>query len=178
MKTAVIGIGNILFKDEGIGVYTAKFLEQNFKFSSDIDIVDGGTLGFKLMRYYQEYEKVIIIDTVSIEDTPGSIYNLPADVLLGLGEYRKTAHEVEVVEMLEICSLLETIAKVNVVGIVPKDIESVEIGLTKEIKNAFSGLYQEVLKELQSVGIEATKIKDVSLEDIIAHYASPSMERL
>ena len=178
MKTAVIGIGNILFKDEGIGVYTAKFLEENFAFSGDVEVIDGGTLGFKLMRYYQEYEKVIIIDTVSIEDTPGSIYNLPADVLLGLGEYRKTAHEVEVVEMLEICSLLESIAEVNVVGVVPKDIESVEIGLSEEIEEAFEGLYKEVLKELGRVGIEYKRKGNLSLRSVVERYATPSMERM
>jgi len=178
VKTAVIGIGNILFKDEGIGVYTAKFLEENFAFSGDVEVIDGGTLGFKLMRYYQEYEKVIIIDTVSIEDTPGSIYNLPADVLLGLGEYRKTAHEVEVVEMLEICSLLESIAEVNVVGVVPKDIESVEIGLSEEIEKAFEGLYKEVLRELGRVGIEYERKGDVSLRSVVERYATPSMERM
>ena len=178
MKIAVIGIGNILFRDEGVGVYGAKYLEQNFRFAPSIEIVDGGTLGFKLMRYYQEFDKIIIIDTVSIEDTPGSIYNLPSDVLLGLGEYRKTAHEVEVVEMLEICSLLESMAKVNVVGIVPEDIESVEIGLSKAIYDNFDNLIEAVLKELASAGVEAKEAHKMSIEEIVASYANPSMAEI
>ena len=178
MKIAVIGIGNILFCDEGVGVYAAKYLEQNFRFAPSIEIVDGGTLGFKLMRYYQEFDKIIIIDTVSIEDTPGSIYNLPSDVLLGLGEYRKTAHEVEVVEMLEICSLLESMAKVNVVGIVPEDIESVEIGLRKAMYDNFDNLIEAVLKELASAGVEAKEALKMSIEEIVASYANPSMAEI
>ena len=95
-KNIVIGVGNMLFKDEGIGIYAAEYISQNYEFDDkDLEIIDGGTLGFKLMTYFQEYDNVIILDTVSIEDEVGSIYRLPSDVLLGLGTYRKTAHEVE-----------------------------------------------------------------------------------
>ena len=178
MRIVIIGIGNILFKDEGVGVYASKYLEENFEFEGNVEIIDGGTLGFKLMRYYQEYDKVIIIDTVSIEDIAGSIYNIPSDVLLGLGSYRKTAHEVEVVEMLEICSLLENIAKVKLIGIVPKDIVSVKIGLSDEIKSAFEGLINETLKELKKEGIGYKKIKEKNLDEIIREYANPSIAAL
>jgi len=178
LKTAIIGIGNILFMDEGIGVYASKFLEQNYRFGDNVEIIDGGTLGFKLMNYYQTYDKVVILDTVSIEDEPGSIYNLPSDVLLGLGEYRKTAHEVEVVEMLEICSMLESIAKVNIVGIVPEDIESVGIGLTKRMKESFDSFIKTTLDELQKDGIAFEKVADSSLESIIHSYQNPTMARL
>jgi len=116
--------------------------------------------------------------TVSIEDDPGSIYNLPSDVLLGLGTYKKTAHEVEVVEMLEICSLLENHAKVNIVGIVPADIESVAIDLTPTLKSRFDALVAEVLAELRRDGVAYEKRGDESLESIIAAYANPSAKEL
>ncbi len=175
MKTAIIGIGNILFKDEGLGVYAAKYLEANYRFDKNVEIIDGGTLGFKLMRYYQEYDKVLIFDTVSIEDAPGSIYNIPSDVLLGLGAYRKTAHEVEVVEMLEICSLLEKIAKTNIIGMVPEDIESVEIGLSKSVMNNFPSLIDAALQDLCSDGITYRETPTLSLEEIVTQYRNPSM---
>ncbi len=175
MKIAVIGIGNILFQDEGAGVYAATYLAKNYSFAPAIEIIDGGTLGFKLMRYYQEYDKIIIIDTVSIEDAPGSIYNLPSDALMGLGSYRKTAHEVEVVEMLEICSLLESMARVHVVGIVPEDIESVGIGLTKSMHDNFQNLIDEVLEELKKDSVVPHLHNNISLDEIILNYANPSM---
>ena len=95
-NTIIIGVGNMLFKDEGIGIYASEYIKQNYDFDEDLEIIDGGTLGFKLMAYFQEYDNVIILDTVSIEDEVGGIYRLPSDVLLGLGNYRKTAHEVEI----------------------------------------------------------------------------------
>ncbi len=178
MSCVIVGVGNILFKDEGVGVYAAKYLEKNYKFEDGVEVIDGGTLGFKLMGYYQEYDKVVIIDTVSIKDTPGSIYNLPSDVLMGLGSYRQTAHEVEVVEMLEICSFLDKMAKVNVVGVIPEDIESVDIDLTETLKKVFNLLINEVLNELKKDNISYKKIDNVSLEEIIKEYNNPTMKGL
>ncbi len=170
-KIVVIGIGNILFTDEGVGVYAGRYLEANYRFSPPIEIIDGGTLGFGLMEYYLSYDKVVILDTLSIEDAPGSVYHLPADELLGLGNYRKTAHEVEVVEMLEICSLQGSTAEVSVVGIVPEDITTVEMALSVPVRENFTVLARRVLAELNAEGIEATELPEsTTLEAIIASY--------
>lgn len=157
MKNIVIGVGNLLFKDEGVGILAAKYLEENYEFEGDIEIIDGGTLGFKLMTYFQEYDNVIILDTVSIEDKAGEIFRLPSDVLLGLGQYRKTAHEVEIVEMLEICSVLDKHAEVTIIGIIPEDIISVKIGLTKTIEEKFMGLINQAIIDIENLGIKVSK---------------------
>ncbi len=160
-RNIVIGVGNMLFKDEGIGIYASEYIRQNYEFDDkELEIIDGGTLGFKLMTYFQEYDNVIILDTVSIEDEVGGIYRLPSDVLLGLGNYRKTAHEVEIVEMLEIVSVLDSHANVTIIGIIPADIETVEIGLTKAMEDKFEEFILNGIKEIESLGIKATKIFD------------------
>ncbi len=99
----------------------------------------------------------INVGTVSIEDKVGDIYRLPSDVLLGLGQYRKTAHEVEIVEMLEICSVLEKHAEVTIIGIIPEDIVSVQIGLTKTIENKFMGLINQALEDIEKLDVKVTK---------------------
>lgn len=175
MKIVVVGIGNILFKDEGVGVYAGRFLEENYTFEPAIDIIDGGTLGFKLMTYYQTYDKVLIIDTISIDDAPGSVFNVPAQELMDLGTYRNTAHEVEVVEMLEICSLLDEIAEVNVIGIIPEDIESVEIGMSGSMHKHFPTLIKAAVLELERAGVTVTPKEQVSsLEAVIRAYNEPT----
>ena len=167
-RNIVIGVGNMLFKDEGIGIYAAEYIKQNYKFDDEeLEIIDGGTLGFKLMTYFQEYDNVIILDTVSIEDKVGDIYRLPSDVLLGLGNYRKTAHEVEIVEMLEIVSVLDSHANVTIIGIIPEDIISVEIGLTQSMENRFEEFILNSIKEIESLCIKATKINNILIPDIV-----------
>lgn len=166
-KNIIIGVGNMLFKDEGVGIYAAEYLRQNYEFDECLEVIDGGTLGFKLMSYFQEYENVIILDTVSIEEEAGGIYRIPSDVLLGMGNYRKTAHEVEIVEMLEICSMLESHATVTILGIIPEDIITVQIGLTDTLEEKFEEFCLNAVKEVESLGIEAKKINDVSISDIV-----------
>ena len=179
MKIAIVGAGTVIFHDEGVGVYAARYLEENYKFDGDVTLVDGGVLGFKLMVYYQEYDRVIILDTITMGDEEaGAIYNLPADELLGLGSYKQTAHEVEIVEMLEICSLLENMADTSIVGIVPKDILEVKTDLTPQIKAKFQEFVGVALSELDKMGIKYTKNdKEVTLEEIIQSYANPTAQR-
>ena len=182
MKNVVIGVGNLLFKDEGVGLYAAKYLEENYEFDGDIEIIEGGTLGFKLMTFFQEYDNVIILDTVSIEDEVGEIFRLPSDVLLGLGNYRKTAHEVEIVEMLEICSVLDSHAEVTILGIIPEDIVTVEIGLTNKIEERFEEFILQTIKEIESIGIKTIRKKNKSIKtiahELIGSYNGEHLKRI
>ena len=182
MKNIVVGVGNVLFKDEGVGIYASKFLQQNYKFDDSLEIIDGGTVGFKLMTYFQEYDNVIILDTVSVEDEPGSIYRLPSEVLLGMGQYRKTAHEVEIVEMLEICSVLDKHATVTILGIIPEDIESVEIGLTSTLEEKFDGFISQAIQEIENIGVKVEKVDNKDLktiaQELIGSYNGEHLTRI
>jgi len=179
LKVAVIGAGTVIFNDEGIGVYAQKYLEQNYTFDGDITFVDGGVLGFQLMTYYQEYDRVIILDTITMEDDEaGSIYNLPSDELLGLGSYKQTAHEVEIIEMLEICSLLETMSDTNIIGIVPDDILCVTTDLSVKLRAKFMDFVNTALKDIEKSNITyAKKENGLSLDDIIYSYKYPTAQR-
>jgi len=178
-KIAIIGAGTVIFNDEGVGVYAQKYLDKNYTFDGDITFVDGGVLGFKLMTYYLDFDKVIILDTITMNDEKaGSIYNLPAEELMGLGSYKQTAHEVEIVEMLEICSLLENMADTNIIGIVPEDILLVQANLSNTLKKEFPNFINAALAELTKIGISYTKKDSVySLEQIIDSYANPTAQR-
>jgi len=182
MKNIVVGVGNVLFKDEGVGIYASKFLQQNYEFDDSLEIIDGGTLGFKLMTYFQEYDNVIILDTISVEDEAGSIFRLPSEVLLGMGQYRKTAHEVEIVEMLEICSVLDKHATVTILGIIPEDIESVEIGLTSKIEDTFDAFISQAVKEIEDIGVKIKKKDNKDLktiaQELIGSYNGQHLNRI
>jgi len=166
-KVAVIGVGNLLFCDDGIGVIAAEYLRQNFIFEPEVEIVDGGTLGFGLFEYFMKYENVLILDTLSMDDEAGAIYKIPSKELLGFGGYKKTAHEVEVVQMLEICQLHETKAEVNIIGIVAKDVKSAKIGLSKVLRSRFASLIQTVINMLEELGVEVVQKDNLNLDAII-----------
>ena len=179
MNVAVVGAGTIIFQDEGIGVYAQRFLAENYEFEGDITIVDGGVLGFQLMRYYSEYDRVIILDTITMkDDKAGSIYNIPASELLGLGSYKQTAHEVEIIEMLEIAALNGNLGDVSIIGIVPYDILSVNIGLSEPMREPFHTMVETAISEIQKCNIKVKpKSNPKSLDEIIKLYSEIKAQR-
>ena len=165
-KNIVIGVGNLLFLDDGIGVFVAKYLQKNFSFKPDIEILDGGTLGFNLIEYFINYDNVIIVDTISLNEKAGDIFRIPSDELLGHGSYKKTAHEVEVVQMLEACELYDKKANIVVLGIVPENISRVEIGLSDTLKEKFYRFVDAIIDEIKSLDVELTKENNFTFEEI------------
>jgi len=179
MSLAVVGAGTVIFRDEGVGVYAQRYLAENYDFDGDIELVDGGVLGFQLMRYYTEYDKVIILDTITMkEERAGTIFNIPGEELLGLGSYKQTAHEVEIVEMLEIAALNGNLSDVNIIGIVPEDILSVKAGLSDALMESFPLFIDTALQEISRSSISySPKEEGMSLEEVISLYADPKAQR-
>ena len=167
VKNIIIGIGNLLFCDDGIGVIAIAYLKQNFEFAPDVELLDGGTLGFNLVEYFLEYDNVFIIDTISANDTVGTIYKIPSDVLLGSSKYKNTAHEIEVVQMLEACELHGKRANITIFGIIPEDINSVKIGLSEVLETRFEILMQTLLQEVTSLGVKVSRKNNYSLKEIV-----------
>ncbi len=178
-KIALIGSGNAFFKDEGIGLYAAKYIKENYFFNSEtLEIVDGGTLGFKLMPLLQEFEEVIIVNTASDESKKvGDITLKNKDEFLEGALIKKTANEVEIAEMLQICSLSEKMANVQVISIVPKDIISVSVSLSEELYKVWEAYIQIVLQTIENLGVKIQKKEEYfSLEETLEVFKNPSIE--
>ena len=177
-RVALIGSGNAFFKDEGIGLYAAKYIKENYIFTPEIEIVDGGTLGFKLMPLLQEFDEVIIINTASDKNKKvGDISIKTTNEFLDGTLIKKTANEVEIAEMLQICSLSEAMAETTVISIVPNDIIAVEVALSSDLKEAWSMYIDVVLSKIELLGIKVAKLdKELSLDEILDIFANPSIE--
>ena len=176
-KVALIGIGNIMFHDEGLGAYLVKYIEENYESHPNLTIVEGGTLGFSLMTYYQEYDKIIVVGTGSKEGEVGTISSENAqEVMSNNDATRKTANEVEITMMIEICSFHEDMGEVQLLTMVPHDIIEVENGLTPEALSHMPKLVEATIEELKNSGITLRKKeKTVPIEHIIDACANPKV---
>ena len=76
MTTIVIGIGNLLMGDEGVGVHVARWLTDRKILPDGVEVLDGGTGGFHLMGHFQNYERVILVDASADGKKPGTITQL------------------------------------------------------------------------------------------------------
>lgn len=171
----ILGIGNILQKDDGIGVYTATYLNDNYHFSSDVNVINGGVEGINLLNIFMENDKVLILDTIGLEDTPGSLYVIPAHELGGYGLNSGGAHEVGVIQCLDMLELQgKALPEAFLIGIIPAEI-TFDIALSEELKDAFDGYIKVILHKLKSYDITAEeKESTVSLETIIRRAKDPS----
>ena len=177
-KIALIGIGNIIFHDEGLGTYLVKYIEKNYDIPECLTIVDGGTLGFTLMTYYQEYDKIIVVGTGSKDAPVGTISSESSEeVMNNSSPTCQTANEVEITMMLEICSFHEDMGEVQLITMVPEDIIDVCNGLTASALMHMPKLVDATLKELENSGIILKKniCDEVSFESIIEAYANPKI---
>lgn len=170
-KNIVIGIGNLLFLDDGVGVIAVKYLNKNFTFAPELELLDGGTLGFNLAEYFLDYDNVFIVDTISVDDEPGSLYKVPSHELLQGENQKKTAHEVEVLQMLQACELYDKKADITIFGVVPSDISTVKIGLSEALAEKFDVLIDTLIQSIQELDIKVQRRNNVTLKEIIRSIA-------
>jgi len=171
----ILGIGNVLQKDDGIGVYAATYLYENYIFSEDIQIINGGVEGIHLLNVFIENEHLLILDCIELNDTPASIYAIPAQELSGYGLNSGGAHEIGVLQCLDMLELQgKTLPEALVLGIVPYEV-TFDITLSHELKNAFESYIDVALQYLTKQGISHTKKETlVTVEQIINRAKDPS----
>ena len=168
-----------MFHDEGIGTYLAKYLETNYKPHKGLEIVDGGLLGFSLMTYYQEFDKIIIVGINSKEGESGTIFRYSGEEMMAMGATRQTANEVELTMMLEICSFHEKMGEVELVTMIPEDIVDVCNGLTNTILSKMPKLLDATLSALKDESIVLKpKERTLSFDEIIHQVANPMTQRM
>jgi hydrogenase maturation protease len=156
----------------------AKYLKENAVFTPAVEIVDGGTLGFGLMPLLQEFDAVVIANTASDDAlSPGTVLVRGCDDFLEESQIKKTANEVEIAEMLQICSLTPNMAGVTIVSIVPEDIVSVEVGLSTPMKTAWPEYIAAVVAAIEDFGAKAQLDERMDLDSVVELFADPSIER-
>lgn len=161
-------MGNILYRDEGIGVYTVRYLQMAFRFTPAIELVDGAALGFTVMNFFDNHGRLLVLDAVSTEAPAGTIYRLPEAELLDLGpSVRPTAHEVDPIELLKTATARGDAPEVVLLGIVPADAMQFTVGLSPELEAAFPRFVDAALAELAASGIQAERTRPLSLDDVI-----------
>ncbi|MCX7677599.1 MAG: hydrogenase maturation protease [Spirochaetes bacterium] len=131
----VVGVGNILMKDEGVGVRVIEELANQYEFPKEVELLDGGTSGFGLLSFLKARKKVIIVDALKIGDRPGSVYRCKIDELIEKPR-GFSLHEVGILDVFRTLRMLGEDTDVEIVGIVPEDIGSMEISLSESVRRA------------------------------------------
>ena len=171
----IIGIGNVLQKDDGLGVYAASYLFENYTFSQEIEIINGGVEGIHLFNVLENNSHVVVLDCLQLNDSPASIYAIPAKEISGYGLNNGGAHEIGILQCMDMMELQgKEIPEAIVIGIVPAEV-TFAFGLSEEIVDAFEGYISVVLQYLTKHGIVYTQKENTTpLIEIIDRAKDPS----
>ena len=145
----ILGLGNILLGDEGVGVRVIEKLYSH-PFPDEIEVIDGGTAGYELINFFEGKEKVIIVDAVKTDDTPGSVYKMDLSVVQEDETVQLSLHQIGLKNVFKMASMMDLNPEVTLVGIVPKDYQDYNIGLSEEVEKAIPLAIETVLKEIES----------------------------
>ena len=145
----ILGLGNILLGDEGVGV---RVIEQllTHPLPDQIEVIDGGTAGYELINFFEGKEKVIIVDAVKTNDTPGSVYKMDLSAVQEDDTVQLSLHQIGLKNVFKMASMMDLNPEVTLVGIVPKDYQDYNIGLSEEVEKAIPLAIETVLKEIES----------------------------
>ena len=159
----VLGVGNLLFTDEGIGIHAIRKLDERYNFPENVSIQDGGVLGINLLGVISAADHLIVVDAVKNGGKPGDLHRLEGEEIPKRVLAKNSLHQVDLLEALTLCQALDKVPETVIVGVEPKDIESVGLELTSPVKEKMASLIDMVLKELDSLGIVPSPLSDISL---------------
>ncbi len=154
-KIGIVGIGNLICGDEGFGIHTIKYLEENYIFPDKVFLHDAGTAGIYLSPFLEECDPVFVIDVVDIDAEPGSMHYYDVeDVKLGNIQTKMSPHQLGLLEILEICKLRDAAPEsVEFYCVVPKDLDT-SLDLSPEVGVRVKEIADMILKRLEELGID------------------------
>ena len=126
MTTLVLGIGNSLLTDEGVGIHAIRYLQKNHAEQPDTTYLDGGTLSFTLAGAIEDNEHLIVIDATELKADAGTIRTfIDEDMDDFLGKHRKmSVHEVGLMDLMTIARLAQHYPKRRaLIGIQPATVD-------------------------------------------------------
>ena len=155
-KILILGVGNILYADEGVGVRAVERLQAGYRFSGNVTLMDGGNLGMRLMGPLLETDRCIVLDAVLGGDVPGTIYRLTGDDLRKSLAFKDSMHQSDLVDTLISCELIGHRPETVVIGMEPAQFQSMSIDLSPAIAARLPAMCTLALTELTSAGGRAT----------------------
>jgi len=153
-KIGILGIGNLLFGDEGVGIHLVRYLEERWMLPPGVELFDGGTAGLFLSTFIETCRVLIVVDALAIEEPPGTVRVYQNDeVRAGLLQTNLSPHQVGFLETIELCRLQDREPEqLVVIGVCPERIE-VGLELSATIREVLPLLADEVGRQLARFGV-------------------------
>jgi hydrogenase maturation protease len=153
-RIVVLGIGNMLWADEGFGVRCVEALQQRYEFAPHVELVDGGTQGLALLQYVQEADALLILDAIDYGLAPGTLKVVQGDeVPCFLGAKKMSLHQTGFQEVLMVAQLTGHYPqRIVLIGCQPEELEDYGGSLRPRTLQALEEALPLALERLQQWG--------------------------
>jgi hydrogenase maturation protease len=145
--TVIIGIGNILLQDDGVGVHVIKQLENEI-LPSTIELVDGGTSTLDMLGFFLDFKKVIVVDCLRAGLKPGTIYKIKPEDIMNYKKENLSIHDVQILDVVKMANMMNKYPEVVIFGIEPEKI-SLELEMTEIMVSKIPEIILNIKKELK-----------------------------
>lgn len=151
-RILVIGMGNVLMGDEGIGVRAVEELETRYLLPRNVRVMDGGTTGMELFEPMRGADCLIIADGVNAGLPPGSLVRIANEKIRAFFQTKLSNHQLGLSDLLALLAFKgETPRHVAIIGMVPHVLEQ-RLGLSAPVSAALDAMVQKLVHELVEVG--------------------------
>jgi hydrogenase maturation protease len=145
-KRIILGVGNLLLADDGVGVHVAHIL-QRMDLPGEVTAVEGGTDGFRLMHIISGAERLVIVDAVRGGETPGTLYRFDIENIRQCpAGFRTSVHQIGILEVIELSALIGKRPDTTVIGVEPASLR-MSMELSSEIKGKIPRIIELALEE-------------------------------
>ena len=160
LNVLVLGVGNVLLSDEGVGPKVIEELTQTYQSDDCVEFVDGGTMGFDLLPYLDDRSHLVVIDAVNTGKEPGHTVRIVLDDPASFFRTMVSPHQLGLGEVLGVAAMTDNLPpSIVAIGIEPASLET-SIELSPEVEKKMPELVNMVVDELGSLGIDIKPVSD------------------
>ncbi len=157
-RILVLGVGNVLLTDEGIGIHALELLQQHYRLPDEVEVIDGGTSGMDLLDQLADRECVVLVDAVKTGDAPGTLVRLAGDALPAFFRTKVSPHQLGLCDLLAMLELRgEAPRELVLHGMVPFSLGT-HLGLSDAAAARMPEFVERVADELRRLGAELEPI--------------------
>jgi hydrogenase maturation protease len=156
MSVLVLGLGNILLSDEGVGVRVVEALQACYRIPDGVEVIDGGTSGIDMLDLIAHRDHLIVVDAVTTGAPPTSVIRLHGEAVPAFFQAKISPHQLGLSDVLAALRLLESEpAGITLIGIVPAALH-LGLELSPAIAGKLDALVDTVRAELATLGFDLT----------------------
>lgn len=160
MRIVVLGVGNILLSDEGVGVRAVERLRREYRLPPEVEVIDGGTSAMEMLDDLACADHLIIVDAVRSGKPPGTMVRIAGDAVPVFFKTKLSPHQIGLSDVLATLTLTgEQPGGVTVIGMEPVSLAT-GMALTPQVEALLPKVTARLADELRQLGMKAERIEE------------------